>query len=733
MTQPTPADATSSMAYLIDAVQRHFLVLQTLIERGNQYLACDAHDDAGALKFDFERIQDGRGLAQRCNYALLALKPPANQPIDPLARPVVVVDPRAGNGPGIGGFKPDSEVGMAMRAGHAVYFMTFSPEPVPGQTLDHVLAAQAQFLATVIARHPKCNARPVVIGNCQAGWAMMIVAAQHPDRFGPLMLMGAPLAYWSGASTLNPMRYAGGLTGGSWLTSLMADLSGDRFDGVHFVDNFERLDPAQALVDKPYQLWQNIDTEAQRYLDFERWWGHFFQLTGAEVEAIAEQLFIGNALMLGHFKAGGEPIDLRAVTAPVLVFASWGDPITPPPQALNWIIDTWGDERAIAAAGRTIVYVLHENAGHLGLFVGGAVARKEHDQLVSSLDVIESLPPGLYEMKLQSKDGPAPLRWDTLEPGSFSVHFEHRSMADLLALNPEGRDEEALFSTVAQVSARNASLYKTWIRPWLAALSARPWADALAQWQPLRLQRALLSDAWPLAPWIRVGAGLARAHRASVPNNHPLRQLERQWAQQLHDAIDFWRQQRDAWVVQTTRSLYGTTGLGAWFKPEPATALAAQTWAKEMLAAQREAVLARVNEGGFAEAVCRIVLAGMASVGAFERRSLRLAQLLTHLPSGIPPLLPTPIDWRATLKSQAQITAVAPVEALNALPFLLVDDASGEAALALSAAVMMIEPTLNNPRSEIIEFVMDALGANPQRVMALARALTEALDAKGSL
>jgi hypothetical protein len=103
----------------------------------------------------------------------------------------------------------------------------------------------------------------------------------------------------------------------------------------------------------------------------------------------------------------------------VVVFASWGDNITPPPQALNWIIDAWGSERAIAAAGRVIVYVLHESVGHLGIFVGADIAKKEHDQIVTSLDVIDHLPPGLYEMKLRDKAGLTELRWDDLEPGSL--------------------------------------------------------------------------------------------------------------------------------------------------------------------------------------------------------------------------------------------------------------------------------------------------------------------------
>ena len=722
----TPADA---QAYLSDAVQRTVLFVDALLDRGNNYRE---HLDRGTpplLKFEHELVLDGRTLKRPCNYALLRVIPPEDLPARAELRPLVVVDPRAGHGPGIGGFKNDSEVGVAMRAGHPVYFMTFRPQPEDGQTLSDVMHAEAVFLETVIQRHPECAARPVVVGNCQAGWAMMALDATRPELFGPLMVVGAPLAYWAGSSTLNPMRYAAAALGGSWLASLTADLGADRFDGAHLVDNFERLNPANTWWSRYYRLWSEVDTEAARFLEFERWWGGYFRMTGSEIETIVEQLFVGNRLARGEVLADGRPIDLRAITAPVVVFASQGDNITPVPQALDWIIDTWGDERAIAAAGRTIVYVLHESVGHLGIFVGGEVARKEHDQLVSSLDVIESLPPGLYEMRLQAKDGVDVQRWDRLEPGDYSVHYEHRTMQDILALNPEGREEEALFSTIAKVSEFNAQWYKACLRPWVRAASNRATGDALGHLHPLRLQRELFSDASPVAPAIRRLARQARAVRRPAQSDNPLLDAQRRLDASLRAGLEGLRELRDGLAVAWARQLYGPSGLGRCFPPDAPDADEAQARALEQIGRARAQALEQVEQGGFAEAVCRIVLAGMASIGAFERRSLRLARLLTRLPAQGRGGVPVSIDWTRLLKEQARITAVAPVEALNAIERMLPDRTSRERALALAAAVMMIEPTLANPRSEIIEFLMDTLGADPQRVIALARKLTGALEA----
>lgn len=724
----TPPVADEIGAYWADAMQRAYLFWDTLLDRGNNYVE---HLDQGMpplLKFDYEVVLEGRTLPEPCNYALLRLVPPAEMKVDPQARPVVVVDPRAGHGPGIGGFKFDSEVGMAMRAGHPVYFVTFRQEPEEGQTLVTVMHAEARFLEEIAKLHPQCKAKPVVIGNCQAGWAMMIVNALRPELFGPLMMVGAPVSFWAGGEKLNPMRYTGAMLGGSWLASLASDLGADRFDGVQLVENFERLNPAHAKWNKYYNLWANVDTESPRFLEFERWWGGFCRMTGTEIETIVENLFVGNRLARGTMKAGEQTIDLRNITSPIVVFASWGDNITPPPQALNWIIDAWGDERAIAAAGRTIVYVLHESVGHLGIFVGGEIALKEHDQLVASLDVIESLPPGLYEMKLEAKDGLETLRWEELEPGDFTVHYEYRTMDDIRALNPEGRDEEALFSTLAKVSERNAECYKAWVRPWIRLGVQRQAADALGELNPMRLQRKMVSDSAPFAAYIRAQAQKAREQRTPVAEDNAFRQIEKEAARQITAALNAFRDQRDAWTVAMTRFWYGPDALGAWYTPDTPDAEIAHTRALGEIEQRRAQALARIDEGGFAEAVCRIVLAGMASIGAFERRSLRLARLLAPLADELQGDLTAHTNWVRLLKEQARITSVAPVEALNALDRLLPDTPTRERALAVSAAVMMIEPTLANPRSEIIEFLIDTLGVDPQRVIGLARTLTEALE-----
>ena len=103
----------------------------------------------------------------------------------------------------------------------------------------------------------------------------MLLAAANPDITGPLVINGAPMAYWSGHVGESPMRYNGGLLGGALPALLMSDLGHGQFDGAHLVSNFEMLNPGRNLFGKYYDLFANIDNQEARdsFLEFERWWG----------------------------------------------------------------------------------------------------------------------------------------------------------------------------------------------------------------------------------------------------------------------------------------------------------------------------------------------------------------------------------------------------------------------------------------------------------------------------
>ena len=366
----------SAVEYAVDAGQRAILFWDAMRQAGNAFVEHEEEGCPPVLFFEWDMVVDGRHLPRPCNYALVRIQPPeGSPPTDPKLRPFVIIDPRAGHGAGIGGFKSDSQVGVALRRGHPVYFVIFFRDPEPGQTILDITAAEATFLRRVHDLHPEAP-KPVVIGNCQGGWAVMMLGAAQPELTGALVLNGAPLSYWAGERGRNPMRYFGGLAGGSWPAALLADLGNGKFDGANLVLNFESLSPGNTWFRKYYNLYENVDTETPRFLEFERWWGGYFLMNRDEIHWIVENLFIGDRFARGEISAGpGAAFNMRAVRSPVVVFASAGDNITPPGQALRWIADVYRDEQEIKALGQTIVVPRargHRPPRHLRLRRGGA-------------------------------------------------------------------------------------------------------------------------------------------------------------------------------------------------------------------------------------------------------------------------------------------------------------------------------------------------------------------------
>jgi Protein of unknown function (DUF3141) len=658
--------------YMADAAQRTALFLDVIRQRGNQYREHLAETAPHVLSFAGEIVIDGRTLARPVNYALARIIPPKGVEIDPARRTFVVVDPRAGHGPGIGGFKADSEIGVALKAGHPCYFVGFLPEPMPGQTLEDVARAEAVFLEKVIALHPDADGKPCVIGNCQAGWAVMMLAAMRPELFGPIIIAGSPLSYWAGVHGKNPMRYSGGLLGGTWLTVLTSDLGGGKFDGAWLVANFENLNPANTLWTKQYNVYSKVDTEAPRYLGFERYWGGHVNLNAEEIQFIVDELFVGNNLAAGRIKASdGSTVDLRNITSPVVVFCSRGDNITPPQQALGWILDLYDNVDDIRAHGQTIVYTIHEHIGHLGIFVSGDVARKQHGEFANNIDLLDVLPPGLYEATFvpRAAEGAS----SDLANGDWLMRCEARTLDDIRALGGNDAADERCFAAAARVSEINLSLYRTFMQPWVKAMATPAGAEALRRLHPLRVQYELFADGNPFAAWVAKGAELARGNRTPVSADNAFLAFEQGASRQIVAALDAWRDLRDRSVEQMFFSVYGSPLLQAALGIDPAGTAPLRRPGKdpfhrELLRERIAELKARISVGGLREAATRAAIyVGLAGVVPDERvfaavRSLRRAPLGAGL---------TLAQFKTMVREQFYMLLIEPEATLAAIPKML--------------------------------------------------------------
>jgi pimeloyl-ACP methyl ester carboxylesterase len=720
--------------YLVDATQRSILFWDVMRQRGNQYREHLAKPAPHVLEYAVELVVDGRSLDRPVNYVLARIVPPAGVEVDPNRRPFVVVDPRAGHGPGIGGFKADSEIGVVLKAGHPCYFIGFLPDPLPGQTIEHIASAEAIFLEKVASLHPEADGKPCAVGNCQAGWAIMMLAALRPELFGPIIVAGSPLSYWAGVRGKNPLRYSGGLTGGSWLTELTSDLGNGKFDGAWLVQNFESLNPSNTLWTKSYNLYSKVDTEASRYLAFERWWGGHVNLNAEEIQFIVDQLFIGNNLAAGRIQTSeGMTIDLRNIRSPIVVFCSKGDNITPPQQALGWILDLYDDVDQIRSYGQTIVYTIHESIGHLGIFVSAGVARKEHGEFSSNIDMIEVLPPGLYEATFEAKSA------DTLNPdlvsGDWIMRCEQRTLDDIRALGGNDAADERRFVTAARVSEMNLALYRTFAQPVARALTLAPISEWMQRLHPLRLQYEVLSDANPQGAVLGNVAEQIRKQRRPADADNPFVTIEQSISRQIVASLDAWRDLRETMSEWMFLFTYGNPLLQAAVGIDPRNTRPMRRAGKSplyqaLVDARIEELRAHFTKGGLREALTRSMLyVGLARGGVDERgaEALRRTRIVED---GMP--RPTLAEFKAMVREQYFMLLIDREAALAAIPNLLPRDLDqrGQAFVGL-CEILSARGEFIGEAAERLERIAKLFGVEaknlptPSNVVPLASNMTE--------
>src|SRR5271166_3063774 len=703
-----------TMEYWTVAWQRSVLTLEALNERGNIHLAQAVKEVPNVLNFANELVLDGRKLPRPVNYGLVRITPPDGAPVDPLKPPIVVVDPRAGHGPGIGGMKPESEIGVAIRAGHPCYFVGFSPEPMPRQTIEDVCHAEAAFIEEVARRHPDAESKPIVIANCQAGWQTMMTAAINPDLMGPILVAASPLSYWAGVRGKNPMRYLGGIFGGSWLTALSGNIGAGKFDGASLVANFELANLANTFWTKQYNVYSKVDSEKERFLSFETWWGSPVLLNAGEMQWIVDNLFVGNRLSTGQVRTSdGLRVDLRNIKSPIVCFCSWGDNITPPQQALDWIVDLYDTVDEIVANGQTIVYSLHHTIGHLGIFVSGKVALKEHQEFVSCMDMIDAMPPGLYEATITEVTDKTENH--QLIDGKYLFRLEARTLDDIRAFGVNSADDEKRFATVARVSEINLGLYRTFVEPWVRTMTTQATAEALRQMHPHRFRFRIFSDQNPFMRPIKAVAAEARLSREPVSPDNPLLSFEKAASNWITTYLESLGEVRDAMTEAAFLNAYGSpliqAAVGLMAEPNAVPRHIERDVERESAAAGlANALEHRFEAGGADEGALRALIYIRRPDGAADERGFRMLKIIRDTRKANRQL--TLSQFKDMVKEQFQLVLLDEERAIKALPKLLhPGEPESEVALDALRALLVAPGPLAKAERDRVAKVEKLLGA----------------------
>ena len=497
-----------------------------------------------------------------------------------------------------------------------------------------------------------------------------MAAAVWPELFGPIIVAGAPLSYWAGDM---PMRYAGGLTGGSWLTALTSDLGAGRFDGAWLVQNFENLDPANTLWTKQYNLYAKVDTEGPRHLQFEKYWGGHVFLNDVEMQYIVDNLFIGNKLSTAQLvTSDGVRIDLRNIRSPIVVFCSYGDNITPPPQALGWITDLYRNDLDVVGHDQTIVYATHDSIGHLGIFVSGSVGRKEHQEFAANIDIIDVLPAGIHHMQIDEHHDDA----QEGEPASdaYLTRIRRSNIDEIREIVRPDPESDRRFAAAARISEVNLACYRSFVQPWVRALVTDQGAKWLEPLHPLRMGYELWSDRHPLAAAVQEAAQQVREHRQTVSEANPFLQLQTEFSTAVEQMLDQFRDCRDQIYAQAFDMLYSLplvqamTGQSLHDDAPPRPHPSETPEHRQYLAQELTRLEADIHNGGITEAAIRALFFVLAARGEADGRHFRHAEELVR------PHLTNDFDMQAfrhLVRRQALLMRLDEDAMVSAIPGLL--------------------------------------------------------------
>jgi hypothetical protein len=373
-----------------------------------------------------------------------------------------------------------------------------------------------------------------------------------------------------------------------------------------------------------------------------------------------------------------------------VIFSSKGDNITPPQQAFNWISDVYSSTAEIKANGQVIVALLQEDVGHLGIFVSGKVAQKEHTEIIEALEYIEMLRPGLYVMELQETSGKG--------KDKYLSSFREVTLEDQRDFNRLQRKDEKPFEVVAEVSLLNEKAYSLFGRPIVKSMVNEKTAELGRNLHSLRVQRWFFSDLNPIMWPVGEMASKVEADRKPASQDNPFRRLEEMGSEMITAFWNFYRDMRDAESEAKFFQIYGSMiALGASGDVKPGLQTVQQPDPRE-LPFVKEA-LTQIEKGGYPEAMARISSLVGRFAGTIPLLRLEAAEEILRSDKVLSKLTE---DEKRHLRSEAEVMALLEPEfTLHALPKLLAKKEDRERAMSILDWAQTLEDLKKEQRDMI--------------------------------
>ena len=343
-----------------------------------------------------------------------------------------------------------------------------------------------------------------------------------------------------------------------------------------------------------------------------------------------------------------------------------------------------------SAPGQTIVYTIHDKVGHLGIFVSAGVAKKEHDEFAHNIDLIDMLPPGLYEAVFEPR---GELEDAELVTGDWAMRCEARTLDDIRALGGNDLEDERCFAAAARLSEINLALYRALVQPFVKASVTPTMAEAMRRMHPLRVGYEMFGAANPWLDWIESAASTARDQRRPVARDNPWLAFQEQVSQQIVDALEATRKTAEKASEDTFRALYGApivqAALGIDTVSERPPRKAPRNLLHNRLIEHRITELrAAMTQGGLREALVRSLIYVSIARGRADERGFEAIRRIRQEHAGAKQL---PLaEFKAMIREQFYMLLIDEDAALAAIPAMLPEDVQ-ERAAAMDVLVGVIK------------------------------------------
>jgi len=226
---------------------------------------------------------------------------------------------------------------------------------------DHVNSYIANCVDVLCERHSvdKVN----LLGICQGGALSLCYTALHPEKVRNLITMVTPVDFNVPNGLLN--TWSGCAYGPQSMdVDAMVDAQGN-IPGDFMNFGFLLLKPFQLNVEKYLGLTDILDDEAKliNFLRMEKWIFDSPDQAGETFRQFIKDFYQANKLIKGEFTLGGNRVELKNITMPVLNIYAEEDHLVPPASTLA----------LKEYVGSSDYSVLAYPVGHIGMYVSGKV------------------------------------------------------------------------------------------------------------------------------------------------------------------------------------------------------------------------------------------------------------------------------------------------------------------------------------------------------------------------